>query len=180
MGLLARLFWGETDEVREARRRMAADRSDPRRVLVAAVLAVSYDLDPGYLPAHSTMAITDWYEVESAVDLLSRTIDDLAANGHVAYDHFRMCFLARGGYAAGLIDESTSWRMAFRHAKVIQQHYQTWRDYGHGYCTGHIGFRASLGDDPDQLAAYRKRINARLANLEQGVWSSVSIATPLD
>lgn len=179
MGWLSKLFGGEDEETRNARKRMEADRADPRRTFVWGVVAVSYELDPGYLPAHATEAIRDWYGVKSAEDLLSRTPQRFVANDHVAYNQYRLCFLARAGYGAGLVDEATSWGMAIRNAAVLQQHYRSWQEYGQGYLEGHLSYRAHQGDSQEQLADYRESIGERLALKQRTVWAAIPWATPL-
>lgn len=180
MGWLSRLFGGEDEETRNARKRMEADRAaDPRRTFVWGVVAVSYELDPGYLPAHATEAIRDWYSVKSAEDLLSRTPADFVANDHVAYNQYRLCFLARAGHGAGLLDEASSWGMAIRHAAVLQQHYRSWQEYGQGYLEGHLSYRAQQGDSPQQLAEYRTSIGERLAHKQRTVWAGIPWTTRL-
>lgn len=173
MGWLSRLFGGEDAETREARKRMDVDLRDPRRAFVWGIVAVSYDVDPGYLRAHATEAIRDWYGVTSAQDLLSRNASSFVANEHVAYNQFRLCFLARAGYGAGLVDEATSWDMAFRNAAIAQQHYAGWQQYGQGYLEGHLSYRADQGDSPERLSEIRNSISQKLQLKQRTVWSAI-------
>lgn len=179
MGWLSRLFTGEDAEAKNARIRMAADRQDPRRTFVWGVLAVSYDLDPAYLPGHANEAVRQWYGVKSARQIVDWTAADFAANGHVAYNQYRLCFLARAGHGAGLLDEATSWSLAIRHAAVVQQHYRDWAEFGRGYLEGHLSYRSEQGDPPEQLAKYRKNIGERLAQTQRTVWVAVPWNTPM-
>ena len=173
MGFLSRLFGGEDAETKEARTRMEQDRRDPRRTFVWGVVAASYELDPAYLRAHATEAIRDWYGVKSAHDIVSWTAADFTANGHVAYNQYRLCFLARAGFGAGVLDEATSWDLAIRHAAVLQQHYRSWQDYGQGYLEGHLSYRQHEGDPPAKLAEYRASIQERLALKHRTVWCAI-------
>jgi hypothetical protein len=177
MGWLSRLLPGEDAETREARKHMARDLTDPRRAFVWGVVAVSYELDPAYMPEHATEAIRDWYGVKSADDLLGRTAANFVANDHVAYNAYRLCFLARAGFGAGMLDATQSWDMAIRHAAVVQQHYGSWAEYGRGYLEGHLSYRAHQGDAPDQLAQYRRSIGERLDVKQRNVWSGIPWAT---
>ena len=99
MGFLDKLF-GEAPEVKAARRAMQADLAvDPRRGFVVGILAVSYEVDPGYLKAHATEALTQWYDVRSAAAIEAYRFG--VPDGG-AYDAFRHAFLARAGFAAQL------------------------------------------------------------------------------
>lgn len=158
---------------------MDVDRRDPRRAFVWGIVAVSYEVDPGYLKAHATEAIRDWYGVASAAELLSRTGADFNANEHVAYNQFRLCFLARAGYGAGLVDEATSWDLAFRHAALAQQHYASWQHFGQGYLDGHLSYRAYEGDPPDRLQEVRVGITQKLQLKDRTVWSAIPWTTRL-
>lgn len=177
MGWLSRLFTGEDAETREARKRMALDLRDPRRAFVWGVVAVSYEIDPAYQRDHATEAIRDWYGVTSAKQLLEWTQADFSANQHAAYNIYRLCFLARAGFGAGLLDEGQSWGMAFHHAAALAQHYRSWAEYGQGYLEGHLSYRALQGDSPQQLAQYRGSITERLALKQRTVWSGINWAT---
>lgn len=179
MGWLSRLFTGEDEETRHARMRMAADRQDPRRTFVWGILAASYDLDPAYLPAHANEAVRQWYGVKSAGQIVEWTAANFAANRHVAYNQYRLCFLARAGFGAGLLDETTSWSLAIRHAAVAQQHYRDWGDFGRGYLEGHLSYRTEQGDPPNALATHRKNIGQRLEQTQRTVWVAVPWATPM-
>lgn len=179
MRWLSRLFRGDDAETREARKRMEVDLRDPRRAFVWGIVAVSYDVDPAYLRDHATEAIRDWYGVTSAQDLLSWTGASFVANEHVAYNQFRLCFLARAGYGAGLLDEATSWQMAFRNATIAQQHYSSWQHYGQGYLEGHLSYRAHQGDSPERLNEIRNSITEKLQLKQRTVWSAIPWNTQL-
>ena len=180
MGWLSRLLTGEDPESREAHMRMAHDRSDRCRLFVWGILAASYDLDPGYLPEHARMALGDWYEISSAEELLSYTPEDFVANDHVGYNQFRLCFMARAGYGAGLLDESSSWAMAIANAAVCQNHYASWFEYGRAYLDGHLAYRAYMGDDAATLADRRRSVSKRLAAKQKQVWSAIPWQPALD
>ncbi|MBK6921716.1 MAG: DUF1266 domain-containing protein [Deltaproteobacteria bacterium] len=179
MGWLSRLFSGEDAETREARRRMAVDMQDPRKTFVWGVVSISYELDPAYLPAHANTAIREWYGVRSADDILRWTAADFTANAHPGYNQYRLCFLARAGYGAGVLDEATSWSLAIPHAAVLQQHYPDWLAYGHGYLEGHLSYRAGEGDDAAKLAEIRKRTEERIALRQRTVWCAIPWHTPM-
>lgn len=179
MRWLSRLFSGEDAETREARKRMDVDLRDPRRAFVWGIVAVSYNVDPAYLRAHATEAIRDWYGVTSAQDLLSRNPGSFVANQHVAYNQFRLCFLARAGFGAGLLDEASSWDMAIRNAALVQQHYSSWQHYGQGYIDGHLSYRAHEGDSPERLNEIRNSLAEKLSVKQRTVWSAIPWNTRL-
>ena len=179
MGWLSRLFGGEDPQTKQARLRMTADLQDPRKAFVWGVVAVSYELDPAYQPEHANEAVRDWYSVKSANDILTWTANDFGTTDSVAYNQYRLCFLARAGFGAGLLTEPQSWDLGFRHAAVLQQHYRSWAEYGQGYLEGHLNYRRSQGDSEQQLQQYRGSINERLATKQRTVWVGIPWATPM-
>jgi hypothetical protein len=179
LSFIKKLFGGEDAESKEARLRMAADLQDPRRAFVWGVLAISYDKDPGYLKSHATEAIRDWYGVSSAADLRSYTAEDFGTRSHPAYNQFRLCFVARAGYGAGLLDEATSWSWAIQEAAVAQRHYRSWDEYAQGYIAGHLEYRASQGDPPERLEEIRRNISGDITKVHRTVWTAIPFHTPL-
>ncbi|MEZ4365488.1 MAG: DUF1266 domain-containing protein [Kofleriaceae bacterium] len=178
-GALKKLFSGEDAETRAARLQMTTDLADPRRAFVWGVVAVSYKLDPGYLKAHATEAIRDWYGISSAQQLLGFRAEHFGTRSHPAYNQYRLVFLARAGFGAGLIDAETSWGWAMREAAVVQQHYGSWQDYGQGYVAGHLEYRASQGDPPARLEEIRGNLTTQLAAKQREVWVAVPFHTPM-
>ena len=173
MGFLDKLF-GEAPEVKAARRAMQADLAvDPRRGFVVGILAVSYEVDPGYLKAHATEALTQWYDVRSAAAIEAYRFG--VPDGG-AYDAFRHAFLARAGFAAGMLPEARSWELAFRQAAVVAQRYRSWPEYGEGYLQGHLAYRRSQGDPPARLAEIEASTRARLAKLATTRWAALPFA----
>jgi hypothetical protein len=105
--------------------------------------------------------------------------DHFKASGHAAYDCFRLCFVARCGYGANLIDEATSWSVAWRHAAWAQQQYPNWEAFGQGYLQGHLAYRKEEGDTDEELAQRRAETNERLQQCLKGWWAQVPYDTPL-
>jgi hypothetical protein len=179
MGFLKNLFGGGGNPAtREAKQKMALDQADPRKAFVWGVLAVSYEVDPAYLPEHAREAVNKWYGIQSASKLLAMTAQGLSANQHPAYNQYRLCFLARAAYGAGLLDEAGSWALAFQHAAPLQRAYADWASYGQGYLAGHLAYREKEGDSPAQLAQYRANIEKRLLARQRDCWSSIAWNTP--
>lgn len=164
---------------RDARKRMVVDQQDPRKGFVWGVIAVSYDVDPAYLPDHAKLAVTEWYGMENAQDIIEQTPSGFVANEHVAYNQFRLCFLARAGFGAGMLDESTSWALAIRHAAAVQQHYPTWAAYGEGYLQGHLSYRREMGDTVTQLRERESSLREQLIDKQRDVWGTIPFATRL-
>lgn len=176
---IKKMFSGEDAESKHARERMAVDLRDPRKAFVWGVVAVSYKLDPGYLTAHATEAIRDWYGVKDAASLMSFSPQSFGTRSHPGYNHYRLAFLARAGFGAGMIDEATSWAWAIREAAAVQRAYPSWEAYGEGYLAGHLEYRASQGDPPARLAEIRASVQATLAEKARTVWVGIPYATPL-
>lgn len=174
MGFLSKILdavVGEEPAVKQARAAMKRDaQADPRRAAVFGLLAVSYEVDPGYLVEHATTALRDWYGVTSA-DGLRRFRP--ARTSHPAYDIFRFTFLARAGAAAGLLSEAESWTLAFVQLTEASAAYPTWRAYGNGYLAGHLAYRTAQGDNPEALTRIEKNLTERLAKLEATVWKAL-------
>lgn len=175
--LLSMIGLRDDSETAEARRRMSADAADPRRRFVFGLLAVSYELDPGYLVEHATTAVGDWYGIASR-DELQRRFRDYLEGGSAppGYDIFRAVFLARAGHAAGLLGEEESWALAFQGARKAQASYPSFAAYGAGYLEGHITYRQSQGDTAATLARCRQNIGKTLQELQRGPWAR----TPYD
>lgn len=177
MGLLDKLldlFAGEAPEVKAARRAMQADASvDPRRGFVVGLLAVSYEVDPGYLRAHATEALTDWYDVRSAAAIAAYRFG--VPDGG-AYDAYRHAFLARAGFAAGMLTEAHSWELAFRQAATVAHRYRSWPEYGEGYLQGHLAYRRDQGDSPTRLTEIEASTRTRLAKLASTRWAAQPFA----
>ena len=179
LSFIKKMFGGEDAESKEARLRMAADLQDPRRTFVWGVLAISYKLDPGYLKSHATQAVRDWYGVSSAQELRSFTPDSFGTRSHPAYNQFRLCFLARAGYGAGLLDEATSWGWAIQEAAVVQRYYRSWDEYAQGYIAGHLEYRASQGDPQDRLEEIRRNLSGDVPEKHRTVWTAIPFQTPM-
>lgn len=178
MNWFKKLFGG--GEEAESRKRMAGDEHDPRRRFVFGVLAMSYEVDPGYMPKHAAMAIREWYGVEDRDDLLSRIHDYVEGyNDSRAYDAFLGTFLARAGFGAGMLSEEESWNLAFSASRTIQTAYASWGDYGRGYLVGHLGYRKEQGDDSDTLKERRKTVEERIARHERELWPRTPFQTSL-
>lgn len=165
------LFAGEAPEVKAARRAMQADlATDPRRGFVVGMLAVSYEVDPGYLKAHATEALTDWYDVRTAAAIEAY---QFGVPDRGAYDAYRHAFLARAGFAAGLLPELRSWQLAFQQAALVTQRYRSWPEYGEGYLQGHLAYRRSQGDPPARLGEIEASTRARLTKLAGTRWAAL-------
>jgi hypothetical protein len=177
--LTSLLGGGPKSEVERAIELTEADRSDPRKRYVFAVLAVSCEGDPGYMPEHAAKAVRTWYRIGSPEELVTRMTRYLdGTSERLAYDTFRAAFLARAGFAAGLIAEPASWEWALRAARVVQTRFRSFEEYGHAYVEGHVWYRASQGDGEAALAEVRQAKLALLARLSSDVWT-VSFGTPL-
>ncbi len=176
---LKSLFGGEDPESKQAREKMAIDRQDPRKLFVWGILCMAESHDPGWKPSYATTAITEWYGIQNKQQLLAQTADGFRASGQPAYDYFRLVFLARAGFGAGMLSEAESWDLAFRAAQALQRSYGDWKAYGAGYRDGHLAYRASCGDAPDQLAQYRKNLDATIEEKQRTVWVAVPWATRL-
>jgi hypothetical protein len=176
---LKSLFAGEDPEAKQAREKMAIDRQDPRKLFVWGILCMAEEHDPGWKPSYATTAITEWYGIADKAALLAQTADGFRASGHPAYDQFRLAFLARAGFGAGMLTEAESWDLAFRAARAVQRTYPDWTAYGAGYRDGHLAYRASCGDPPDQLAQYRQNLDAKIAEKQRTVWVAVPWASNL-
>lgn len=180
LGWLQSLFGGGEDpEVKGARAKMAIDRKDPRKLYVWGVLCVAEEHDPGWKPSYAKTAVTEWYGIRSKEQLLAQTSDGFRAGGHPAYDHFRMAFLARAGFGAGLLTDEESWERSFVAARAVQRAYDGWKAYGEGYRDGHLAYRTTMGDAPAQLAQYRKNLDAKIAEKQRTVWVAVPWGTDL-
>jgi hypothetical protein len=171
------MFRGDDDEQQNARERMAEDRSDPRRAFVWGVLAVSYKLDPGYLPKYATKTLTEGYGLDTKEQLLAMNRFALPANEHSAYNQFRLCLLARAGQGAGLLDAETSWERAIQEASVVQHHYDGWLAYGRGYLAGHLAYRREMGDGPEELMRLMESIGSSLPAKQANVWANIPWGT---
>lgn len=176
---LKSLFGGEDAESKQARERMAIDRQDPRKLFVWGVLCMAESHDPGWKPNYATTAITQWYGIQNKAALLAQTADGFRASGQPAYDQFRLAFLARAGFGAGMLTEAESWDLALRAARGVQRAYTDWKAYGVGYREGHLAYRASCGDSPDQLAQARKSLDATIDEKQRTVWVAVPWHTQL-
>lgn len=178
MSWLKKLFGG--GEEAQARQRMAQDEQDARRRFVFGVLAMSYEVDPGYMPKHSTMAIREWYGIEGRDDLLQRIHDYVEGyNDSRAYDAFLGTFLARAGFGAGLLSEQESWDLAISAARTVQPKYASWGDYGQGFLAGHLDYHKNNGNDAEELADRRKNVLERIARHERELWPRTPFQTPL-
>jgi Protein of unknown function (DUF1266) len=178
MSWLKKLFGG--GEEAEARQRMAADEHDARRRFAFGVLAMSYEVDPGYMPKHSATAIREWYGVEGREDLLGRIHDYIKGyNDSRAYDAFLGTFLARAGFGASLLSEAESWDLAVSAARTVQPAYASWGDFGQGFLAGHLAYHQSNGDDADDLEERRKKVVERIARHERELWPRTPFQTPL-
>jgi hypothetical protein len=173
LGWLKKMFAGEAPEEKQARERMALDAQDRRKLFVWGVLCMAEAHDPGWKPAYARTAITEWYGISSKEQLLAQTANGFRASGQPAYDYFRLAFLARAGFGAGMLSEAESWDLAFRAAQAIQAAYPDWRAYGAGYRDGHLAYRASCGDPPDVLAQYRANLDAKIEEKQRTVWVAI-------
>ncbi len=181
MGWLKNLLgFGDDPETAKAKKRMAADQADARRRFVFCVLSMSYEVDPGYLPAHSSKAVREWYGIGDRDELISRirnyagSID--ANNG---YDGFLGTFLARGGEGANYLSADESWNMAFEVGRRIQATFGSWREFGLAYLAGHVAYRESQGDSPERLAEMRDNVSQRISRHENTLWAATPFNTPL-
>lgn len=172
-------FRGESAEEKQAREKMAIDRQDPRKLFVWGMLCMAEAHDPGWKPSYAKTAITEWYGIANRDALLAQTADGFRASGRPAYDQFRLAFLARAGFGAGMLTEDESWELAFRAARAVQQAYPDFRAYGVGYRDGHLAYRASCGDPPEQLAQYRSNLDATIEEKQRTVWVAIPFQTPL-
>lgn len=174
------LGFGEDPKTAAARKRMAQDEHDPRRRFVFGVLAMSYEVDPGYLPEHGRTAIREWYGIADRDDLLRRIHDYVEGyNDSRGYDALLGTFLARAGFAAEMLGEEESWNLAFAAARTIQPAYASWADYGRGYLAGHLAYRETQGDDSEKLARSRNNITERIAKHERELWTRTPFDTQL-
>jgi hypothetical protein len=177
--LTSLLGGGPKSEVERAIELTEADRSDLRKRYVFAVLAVSCEGDPGYMPDHANKAVRTWYRIGTSEDLVARMTRYLdGTSQRLAYDTFRAAFLARAGFAAGLIAEPASWEWAIRAARVVQTRFKSFEEYGLGYVEGHVWYRASQGDAETALAEVRQSKLALISRLSTDVWT-VPFETPL-
>ncbi len=180
LGWLMSLFGGGEDpEAKRARAKMAVDRKDPKKLFVWGVLCMAEAHDPGWKPTYAKTAVTEWYGIRDKAALLRQTADGFRASGHPGYDQFRLAFLARAGFGAGLLTEEESWDLAVRAARAVQQAYPDWKAYGAGYRDGHVAYRTEMGDPPAQLAQYRKNLDATIAEKQRTVWVAVPWDTNL-
>lgn len=163
----------EQDEQAAVLERMAADREDPRKAFVFAVLCCTEDRDPGYLSDYAKEAVTNWYGVESGQEILDMGTDYFKARDYPAYNYYRLLFVARCGAGAGMLDEATAWSVAFRHAAELQRHYPDWQSFAQGYLSGHLSYRKLEGDSPETLADRRATVQSRLQQCQQGWWSQI-------
>jgi hypothetical protein len=170
---------GPKSEVERAIELTRADRSDPRKRYVFAVLAVSCEGDPAYMPEHANKAVRTWYRIGTPEELVSRMAKYLdGTSERLAYDTFRAAFLARAGCAAGLIAEPASWDWALRAARVVQARFAGFEPYGLGYLEGHLWYRAGQGDGEAELAEVRRSKLALFDQLKKDVWTA-PFTTPL-
>jgi hypothetical protein len=178
--VLASLFGGgPKSEVERAIERTEADRGDPRKRYVFAVLAVSCEGDPAYMPEHANKAVRTWYRIGSLPELVARMSKYLdGTSERLAYDTFRAAFLARAGFAAGLIGEADSWEWALRAARVVQTRFTSFEEYGLGYLEGHVWYRSGQGDGPAALDEVRKGKLELFEQLKRDAWT-VPFTTPL-
>jgi hypothetical protein len=169
-------IFGEDEETKAARKKMAADANDPRKRFVFGVLAISYKVDPGYLPQHAKTALTDWYGIRSPADLENMSF---GVAEHPGYNLYRKCFLARAGYGAGMIGEDKSWTLALNECRQIQRTFASWDELGRSYLAGHLAYRASEGDSAARLAEIQANTTKRLSEIQKEVWAGVPFGTPL-
>lgn len=167
------------DEDQQARDRMADDRADPRKLFVFGVLCCTEDIDPGYRQEYAKVALADWYSIESGQEILEMGQDYFAAREYPAYNIFRLCFVARAGYGAGMLDEAASWGVCFRHCSELHRTYSSWQAFAQGYVDGHVSYRRHCGDDEATVAGYRDRAQARMQQALNGWWAQIPWNTRL-
>jgi Protein of unknown function (DUF1266) len=137
---------------------------------VFGVLAVSYKVDPAYLPAHSKTALTEWYEIKNAAEIENYKF---GTSAHEGYNHYRRCFLARAGFGAGMLDDKKSWALAYVQCRNVQRDFKSWKEFADSYLAGHLAHRKSQGDSAEQLAQFEKNIRARSAEVAKETWASI-------
>jgi hypothetical protein len=170
---------GPKSEVERAVELTEADRSDARKRYVFAVLAVSCEGDPGYMPEHANKAVRTWYRIGTPDELVRRMGKYLdGTTERLAYDTFRAAFLARAGFAAGLIAEPASWDWALRASRIVQARFAGFEQYGLGYLEGHLWYRAGQGDAEGPLDEVRRSKLALFERLKKDVWTT-PFTTPL-
>jgi hypothetical protein len=161
----------ESAEVRAGRARMVVDHRDPDRRFAFGLLAVSYSVDPAYLPVHATMAVRDWYNLASTVGVRERILQYALLRGrNPGYDLFRAAFLARAGLGAGLLGEDESWHRALQVATEVRATFSSWQRYALSYEAGHLEHRRALGDDRAAIDEHRDEIRARVGRLVRTLW----------
>jgi hypothetical protein len=182
MGLfetLKKLISGEPDEsleYKEARQLMHRDaQEDPRRAAVFGVLAISWDVDPGYIE-EARIALRDWYGVSSKEKILSYRF---RSNSSPAYNAYRMTFLARAGFAAGYLTEPESWNLCMVQLKIIAEQYDDFPAYGYGYLAGHLEHRATQKDSPEELQKTRHTLIVRIEKMRRNIWRNMNLKSEL-
>ncbi len=161
----------ESPEVRAGKARMAIDHRDPDRRFVFGLLALSYTVDPAYLPVHATLAVRDWAGLTSTIAVRERILQYMVMRGrNPGYDLFRGAFLARAGFGAGLLGEDESWHRALGVAVELRAVFGSWPEVAASYLAGHLDHRRSLGDSREALAEHQAEHGARVARLTRTIW----------
>jgi len=128
----------------------------------------------GIHDASDACRILKWLASEGhtreAIDLLQgrRSQDSLACNDPVgrrafaethrweieqyglrAWDYGRMICVARWSYSGGLLPEAEAWGWLHRAARLIQESYPSWEEYGRGWQIGYGYWNDGRGVPPD-------------------------------
>ncbi|MCE9572282.1 MAG: DUF1266 domain-containing protein [Deltaproteobacteria bacterium] len=169
----------ESPEVRAGKARMAIDHRDPDRRFVFGLLALSYSVDPAYLPFHASRVVCESYGLTSTVAVRERILQFMVMRRkNPGFDLFRGALLARAGYGAGLLGEDESWYRALGVATEVRSVFRSWPEVAASYEAGHLDERRSQGDSREVIAEHQAELRARVARLTRTIWRDTRF--PLD
>jgi hypothetical protein len=109
--------------------KQARDRTDPRKCWAQAIMAIYQGDagDPGYWDRRrATDSIQNGWSTPNAAALTELIDRYVHGECNVGFDKVRIVWLARLGFAAGWLDEATSWRHVFAAQVALQQSYGSW------------------------------------------------------
>ncbi len=121
--------------------RYYAERQDPQRYWVQAVLAVYRgDVgDPAYWdPEDARREIQEGWSTPDRNELLALIQRYIAGECTPAFDHVRIIWLARLGAGAGWLDDATSWGYALQSKAALQYGYTSWPALAAGLEQGRV------------------------------------------
>jgi hypothetical protein len=133
-------------------KREIADRQDPQKHWAQAAQAIYQGNggDAGYFASNGAINnLSKGWDIKSREDLVNLIDTYGSGETNVGFDKLRMIWLARLGFAAGWLDEATSWKYVFSAKSAIQNAYTSWTELRDAMVAGRAEWYGGADQVPD-------------------------------